>query len=1234
MAFSYRLKQSVEIPLKDSPDNALERRISDFCVDVWNLTQSWEILNVKVGDILEAVINDRLRLIYSSQVNSLFCNRYYQKENCDQCEVGNSSTGVETVSKLNEDQRLEILENLLQKSEQLSAALKEFNGIFIKLQSAFNQLPALRNICEQQQLSPNSYLGKKFGELVGIAPAISSMYQQELAAKRAAISDLKDFESRKVFMGITASWNHEAFIDKNILSILYALELIELELSSLPEDGNEVLAILKGEHAALHYWIDVALAYYAHGNEADFVRILELAGSEASLEYNEYPNDQMRALDILAAYYVIQCHKEKSKEKKKEWHTKATLLYTTADKIIMYDTYHLLGRAYFCLLEGKIDQAEQQFNFVLNQLSENIPATLGKACIFFQKKEFRKALNCYKCVLRKLPDCPANVRLGIGYCLAKLGRMDKARAAFQRVLDLEPENVNALVALAILDLNTGSEGIQKGVQLLSRAYNVDRENPVVLNHLANHFFYKKMFDRVEHLAWHAFQITDNEAMRAESSFQLARSYHFRNNFEKAFQHYYQATQFASPNFVLPYYGLGQMYIHREEFDNAISCFEKVLKVFPNNYDTLKVLGSLYAHSDPADQKEKETRRQKAKEILKKVVDMCPDDIEALIDYAQLIENINPQGSLDAYEKVIELLQANMIDVPPEIINNIGSLQLSLGRYEEAKDSFELALKKLADDSAEELKLLQITVKYNLARSNEMLCLFNTAEQLYKNILQEKSNYIDCYMRLGCLARDKGQIYESSVWFKEGMSVCQTHADAWLLIANLHMSKNEWAPAQKKFEYVMKLTEHHNDPYSFVGLGNVWLETLFSITRRKEKDKDYRERALNMYSKALKVHPKNLYAANGIGCILAQKGAIQEARDIFAQVREATAEFPDVWMNIAHVYMDQKQYVAAIQMYDNCMKKFRKFNHIALLQYLARAYYKAGKLVECKQILEKAACEAPDNLLIKFNHAFTLKKLAMQMLKDDKSSLEMVIGAVEDLKTAERFFSYISQNREENMGQARLVSRTASAAEARDCSDLLKQAKTYLQRAKAQDEEEQRQKQQQEEERQALKRRLEEEAREREEKTKRQVEALKQMRREYVEKTKEYLRLPTVVEERKARNSGSGRRRRDKDGDEFVNDSSDMGDWGDADVSSRLRKEKKRGRKRHEKRIDSSNESGAEGDRDDRRKKDSKKRKRREERREAELSAKQKAKVKSREFVQSDEDSSDDDDTISKAEVTT
>jgi hypothetical protein len=53
--------------------------------------------------------------------------------------------------------------------------------------------------------------------------------------------------------------------------------------------------------------------------------------------------------------------------------------------------------------------------------------------------------------------------------------------------------------------------------------------------------------------------------------------------------------------------------------------------------------------------------------------------------------------------------------------------------------------------------------------------------------------------------------------------------------------------------------------------------------------------------------------NITGAVLAHKGCIIEARDIFAQVREATADFCDVWLNIAHIYVEQRQYVSAIQM---------------------------------------------------------------------------------------------------------------------------------------------------------------------------------------------------------------------------------------------------------------------------------------------------------------------------------
>jgi RNA polymerase-associated protein CTR9 len=39
----------------------------------------------------------------------------------------------------------------------------------------------------------------------------------------------------------------------------------------------------------------------------------------------------------------------------------------------------------------------------------------------------------------------------------------------------------------------------------------------------------------------------------------------------------------------------------------------------------------------------------------------------------------------------------------------------------------------------------------------------------------------------------------------------------------------------------------------------------------------------------------------------------EAKEFFVQVREATAEMPDVWINLAHVYLAQRQYINAIKM---------------------------------------------------------------------------------------------------------------------------------------------------------------------------------------------------------------------------------------------------------------------------------------------------------------------------------
>ncbi|XP_038214263.1 RNA polymerase-associated protein CTR9 homolog [Zerene cesonia] len=846
-------------------------------------------------------------------------------------------------------------------------------------------------------------------------------------------------------------------------------EVIELDPEQLPS-GDEVLSILQQERSQLNVWINVALAYYKQKKIDDFLKILEASRVDANIDYRDFERDQMRALDMLAAYYVQEANKEKSKDKKKELFTKATLLYTMADKIIMYDQNHLLGRAYFCLLEGdKMGQADTQFNFVLNQSPNNVPSLLGKACIAFNRKDYRGALAFYKKALRTNPNSPAALRLGMGHCFMKLNNQEKARMAFERALQLDSQCVGALVGLSILKLNQQeSESNKMAVIMLSKAYAIDPKNPMVLNHLANHFFFKKDYGKVQHLALHAFHNTENEAMRAESCHHLARAFHAQGDCDQAFQYYYQATQFAPPNFVLPHYGLGQMYIYRGDTENAAQCFEKVLKAQPGNYETMKILGSLYANSPS------QLQRDIARQHLKKVTEQFPDDVEAWIELAQILEQNDLQGSLNAYSTAMKILKDKVnADIPAEILNNVAALHYRLGNLPEAMKYLEEALEREKADAetldAQYYNSIAVTTMYNLARLNEALCVYNKAEKLYKDILKEHPNYIDCYLRLGCMARDKGQIYEASDWFKEALKVNIEHPDTWSLLGNLHLAQQEWGPGQKKFERILQNSSTSTDAYSLIALGNVWLQTLHQPCREKDREKRHQERALAMYKQVLKNDQKNIWAANGIGCVLAHKGCINEARDIFAQVREATADFPDVWMNIAHIYVEQKQYINAIQMYENCIRKFRASHEVEWLTWLARAQTLAGRARAARGTLLRARRVAPHDTALLFNTALALRRLAAHVLKDERSELRVVLRAVHELHVSHRYFQRLATVESGEGAERARYEPSAAASEARTCADLLSQAQWHVTRARRQHEEEVTLRDRQREQREAFRR---------------------------------------------------------------------------------------------------------------------------------------------------------------------
>merc|ERR1719376_784468 len=275
--------------------------------------------------------------------------------------------------------------------------------------------------------------------------------------------------------------------------------------------------------------------------------------------------------------------------------------------------------------------------------------------------------------------------------------------------------------------------------------------------------------------------------------------------------------------------------------------------------------------------------------------------------------------------------------------------------------------------------------------------------------------------------------------------------------------------------------------------------------------------------------RNIWASNGIGAVLAHKGCIQEARDIFAQVREATADFCDVWLNIGHIYVEQRQYISAIQMYENCLKKFYKPPNVEVLQYLARAYFRAGKLREAKMTLLRARRVAPHDTVILYNIALILQKLASQLLRDKKSTLTEVLQAVHELGISHKYFQYLAVE-----GDKMKYDLSRAAIEARQCQDLLSQAQYHVARAKAIDEQEREQRKKQQMEREQFRVKQQEMQKRIVEEQRAKIEEKAKLRESYKEKMSAATRLDIIDDKPTAKRSGGGggggRRKRQDDGE--------------------------------------------------------------------------------------------------------
>jgi RNA polymerase-associated protein CTR9 len=130
-----------------------------------------------------------------------------------------------------------------------------------------------------------------------------------------------------------------------------------------------------------------------------------------------------------------------------------------------------------------------------------LPALLGMACVQFKEGNYHDCLEMYSKAITLFPHkAGASARVGLGLACYQLGQVDRAKAAFQRAHAMDPENVEAMVGIAVLDVASLDETLSRdkdyrkmaenAMRLISMANLIDHSNAMVQNHLANYYFNK------------------------------------------------------------------------------------------------------------------------------------------------------------------------------------------------------------------------------------------------------------------------------------------------------------------------------------------------------------------------------------------------------------------------------------------------------------------------------------------------------------------------------------------------------------------------------------------------------------------------------------------------------------------------------------------------------------------------------------------------------------------------
>jgi tetratricopeptide (TPR) repeat protein len=312
---------------------------------------------------------------------------------------------------------------------------------------------------------------------------------------------------------------------------------------------------------------------------------------------------------------------------------------------------------------------------------------------------------------------------------------------------------------------------------------------------------------------------------------------------------------------------------------AQKIYEEVLKISPNNFDALRLLGGLLAES---------MLFKDALKLLNKAIKINGKD-------AFLFNNLaNVYAEVEEYSSAI-LNYNKAINLKPEFFTAYCNRSIALTQLGQLESAL------ISCNKAIELKADYYEAHHNKGIILEKLNRLPEAIKSYNESISLAPNYSQAYINLGNTYLLIGKYDDSLACYRKALFVDPSNADIFHNLGNTYLEMKQFKEALSSYDKAIDINPYFVDAY--LNRGNV-LQRLRLL-----------EESLISYNKALEINPKFAQAYSNKATALQELRELDEALINFNKSIEIDPSYPTAYFSKALLLLLSGQFEKGLDLYE-------------------------------------------------------------------------------------------------------------------------------------------------------------------------------------------------------------------------------------------------------------------------------------------------------------------------------